>query len=426
MNPSAAKTPLERLELLYHLTQAFNSTLDLNEVLDRVIDEVIVVTGAERGFVMLRNENGGLDFKIARGLDQTTISEPKFQVSRSIMERVADEGEAVLTSDAQMDERFSARQSVVILGLRSIICVPLLIKDRTLGVIYVDNRMQAGIFTPSDLDLLKAIASSAAIAIENARLYEVAVVKARLERELQVARQVQISMLPADVPQFKGWEFAGRWLPAREVAGDYYDFFPLNSSNASPHLGIVLADVTDKGMPAALFMAVTRSTVRASMDEAHSAADGIRHANHLICEDSSHSMFVTLFFARLDPWLGRLVYVNAGHNPPFYYQAATKSLSLLSRTGMALGVSEQAGYTEDAIDLAPGDFICMYTDGITDAINPQGQEFGMSGIGQALLANSSGSADDLIRAVEFALQEFCGESQPFDDVTMVMLKRDSD
>lgn len=418
------KSPLERLELLYQLSQAFNSTLDLDEVLDRVIDEVIITTRAERGFVMLRNEQGNLEFKVARGLDQTTISEPKFQVSRSIVERVASEGEAILTSDAQMDERFSARQSVVILGLRSILCVPLRLKDRTLGVVYVDNRMQAGIFTHSDLELLTAIASSAAAAIENARLYIVAVEKARMERELQVAREVQISLLPDSVPELPNWSFSGRWLPAREVAGDYYDFFPLNGDQENPTLGIVLGDVTDKGMPAALFMAVTRSTVRASMDEASSAADGMRHANHLICEDSSHSMFVTLFFAHLDPQDASLVYVNAGHNPPLFYQAATGSLTPLTRTGMAMGVNIHANYTEARLVMAPGDFILMYTDGITDAINIHGQEFGMSGIEQVLLAQSQGSADQIMLALEQALHDFCGESLPFDDVTMVLLKRE--
>ena len=200
--------------MLYQLSQAFNSSLDLDLVLNRVMDEVIIATHAERGFVMLKTAEGKMVFRVARGLDQKTIYDPRFQVSLSVVEQVADDGQPILTSDAQTDARFSMRQSVVILGLRSILCVPLTIKEQLLGVIYVDNRIQAGIFSQSDLELLTAIASSAAIAIENARLYQVAVEKGRLEQELHTARQVQISLLPTAVPRLAGWEFAARWQPA--------------------------------------------------------------------------------------------------------------------------------------------------------------------------------------------------------------------
>jgi len=148
--------------------------------------------------------------------------------------------------------------------------VPLQLKGATRGVIYADNRLQAGIFTQADLELLSAIASSAAIAIENARLYQVAVEKGRMERELQVAREVQTSLIPRRTPDVDGWDFAARWKPALEVSGDFYDFIP-----ADGRLGIVIADVSDKGMPAALFMALSRSIVRASVTPLHPPADAI-------------------------------------------------------------------------------------------------------------------------------------------------------
>lgn len=248
------------LALLYRLSQTLNSSLDLDEVLSRVIDEVIAATHAERGFLVLRGVDGSLVFRAARELDQQRIEAPEFQISRGIVERVAREGQPILTSDAQDDIRLNLRQSVMALGLRSILCVPLQLKSRVTGVIYVDNRLQAGIFTQADLDLLDAIASNAAIAIENARLYQMAIAQGRLERELQMAREVQASLLPRAEPQIAGWEFAARWEPAREVAGDYYDFITAHPDGS---VGIVIADVTDKGMPAALFMALTRSIVRA-------------------------------------------------------------------------------------------------------------------------------------------------------------------
>jgi HD-GYP domain-containing protein (c-di-GMP phosphodiesterase class II) len=173
ISPSENSRPSrDRLDLVYRLSQTFNSSLDLNQVLNRVIDEVISLLNAERGFVMLVNPHKGLDFRAARGLDQQTIEHPDFQISRSIVEKVRTEGIPILTVDAQKDDRFSRQQSIIALGLRSILCVPLISKKKTIGIIYVDHSLMSGLFTNDDLDLLTAIASSASIAIENAGLYE--------------------------------------------------------------------------------------------------------------------------------------------------------------------------------------------------------------------------------------------------------------
>jgi len=414
----------ERLALLYRLSQTFSSSLDLDEVLNRVMDEVIAVTRAERGFVMLHEADGRLVFRAARGMDQNTIDDPQFQVSRSVVERVAREGQPVLTSDAQSDDRFSMRQSVMILGLRSILCVPLRIKDQVSGVVYVDNRLQAGIFTQADLELLTSIASSAAIAIENARLYQVAVEKGRMERELQMAREVQASLLPHETPQIPGWEFAARWQPAREVAGDYYDFIPVgfNLAPGLGSLGIVIADVSDKGMPAALFMALTRSIVRASVGHAPSPADGIARANRLICTDSAGGMFVTLFYALLNPEAGEIAYVNAGHNPPLLYRAEQDRLVELTRTGMALGVVADSPFEQRTVHLNPGDFILLYTDGVTDATDAHLQDFGMERLRRVILDHQHAPATDVVAALEQAIDDFTGSAAPFDDIATVVIR----
>jgi sigma-B regulation protein RsbU (phosphoserine phosphatase) len=417
-----AQPSVDRLALLCRLSQAFNSSLDLDEVLDRVMDEIIAVTGAERGFVMLRETDGRLIFRVARGMDQATIDHPQFQVSRSVVERVAREGQPTHTSDAQTDDRFSMRQSVQSLGLRSILCVPLKTKDVVTGVVYVDNRLQAGIFTPGDLELLTAIASSAAIAIENARLYQVAVEKGRMERELQMARQVQTSLLPRETPQVPGWEFAARWQPAREVAGDYYDFIPLDGGQ----LGLVIADVSDKGMPAALFMALTRSVVRASVGRAPSPAEGIAHANRLICADSTGGMFVTLFYALLNPATREFTYVNAGHNPPLLCRhsdhADQDQLTKLARTGMVLGVLENAPFEQRTLRLNPGDLVVLYTDGVTDATDVHLHGFGMDRLQRVILEHRDAPAAGLVAALEGAIGDFAGSTAPFDDIAVVVMR----
>jgi len=408
----------DHLTLLYRLSHTFNSSLDLDEVLNRVMDEVIAATRAERGFVMLHEADRRLVFRVARGMDRSTIDDPQFQVSRSVVEWVAREGQPILTSDAQRDDRFSMRRSVKALGLRSILCVPLKIKDKVSGVVYVDNRLQVGIFTPADLELLTSIASSAAIAIENARLFQVAVEKGRMERELQVAYEVQASLLPREMPQIPGWEFAARWQPAREVAGDYYDFIPGDEGQ----LGLVIADVSDKGMPAALFMALTRSIVRASVDRAPSPADGIAHANRLICADSTGGMFVTLFYVLLNPEAGEITYVNAGHNPPLLYRAEQDELTQLARTGMALGVIEDTPFEQRTLHLNPGDFLLLYTDGVTDATDAHGQGFGMERLQHMIVDHSLLPAADIVVALEHTVNDFTDSSARFDDITIVVAK----
>ncbi len=418
MQPSSPAAS-DRLSLLLRLTQAFNSSLQLDEVLDRVIDEVIKAVNAERGFVMLREEDGRLTFRTARGMDQSTIEAPRFEVSRSVVESVANGGQSVLTNDAMRDSRFSGRESVMMLGLRSILCAPLRVQDKIIGAIYVDNRLQAGIFTHEDLDLLSAIASSAAIAIENARLYQVAVEKGRMDRELEMARRVQSSLIPDQTPILPGWEFSASWQPAHEVAGDYYDFAPC----AEAKTGLVIADVTDKGMPAALFMALTRSAIRANVCSAASPADGIAGANRLICAESTRGLFVTLFFGLLNPDSGEVAYVNAGHNPPLLYQADKDEITLLKATGMPLGIDAAAVFNQRSVVMQPGDFLVLYTDGITEAFDEHGAEFGMDRMQRVVYDLRNAPVAEMQARLLQTVNDFIDSTAPSDDITIMIVKR---
>lgn len=413
LQPSA-----DRLALLYRVSQDFNSSLNLDEVLNRVIDEVIAAVRAERGFLMLRDAAGQLHFRVARGIDRHTIKQPEFEVSRSVIEHVAAVGQPLLTSNAQADASLKMHRSVMVLGLSSILCVPLQIKGSLLGVVYVDNRLQSGIFQPADLELVTAIASSAATAIENARLYQVAIEKGRLERELQVARELQISLLPRETPQLKGWDFAVYWQPARQVSGDFYDFI-----STSTGLGIVIADVSDKGMPAALFMALSRTIMRASLIQADSPADGLAQANRLICADSTEAMFVTLFYTQVQADSGELIYVNAGHNPPYLYRVSDDHPELLPRTNMVLGLDDTLQFDQRRVSLDVGDVLVMYTDGLTDALNARGEEFGVERLQRVCAANRHSPAEQVVAALRDQLLAFVGDAPLADDCTMVVAKR---
>jgi sigma-B regulation protein RsbU (phosphoserine phosphatase) len=407
-----------RLETLYRVSQAIGSTLDLDSVLNAVIDQVVGVTRAERGFLMLGDDLSGLNFRVARGIEQKTIEAPEFEVSRGVIERVAQSGKAVMTSDAQSEEWLSERTSVASLKLRSIMCVPLQVQGRGIGLVYVDNRMQAGIFGDPDLELLQAVASTAAVAIENARLHIAEVEQARLERELEVARQLQTSLMPLEPPALPGFELAGLWRAAREVGGDFYDFIP----RANERVGIVIGDVTDKGVPAAFFMALARTTLRASLAGGVTSLAGLQQANRLISADSSSGMFVTLFYAELDPVSHVLSSINAGHMPPLHFRATEMDVVRLPRGGLPLGVEPEGRFTEGKVELQRGDALLLYTDGLLDAINPQGDFYGWDRLKRAIGASGGMNAADMLAAIERDVNRFSAGTPAFDDLTMVVVK----
>jgi len=267
----------------------------------------------------------------------------------------------------------------------------------------------------------------------SAQVVQLAVEKGQLEHEFQMAREVQASFLPRETPQIPGWEFCARWRPAREASGDYYDFIPSDGEQ----IGLVIADVADKGMPAALFTVLTRSIVRASVNRAPSPADGITYANRLLCADSSGGMFVTLFYALLAPSASsgqapatdEVTYVNAGHYPPLLYRADPENenedgqLIKLERTGMALGVIADAPFEQRTVHLRPGDFIVFYTDGVLDVTDADEREFGMERLQRVILDCRDAPAVDIVGALEQAIDGFAGPTDPFDDIVIVVAKR---
>ncbi|HEX2621333.1 MAG TPA: GAF domain-containing protein, partial [Phototrophicaceae bacterium] len=216
--PATQNLSPQHLVTLYEITAVMNSSLEFDTALDNIIESVMRVTRAQRGFVMAADgETEELRVLVARGVDGKTMEEEGY--STTIVNQVVSTRQPLLTNNAQFDTRYQAGQSIIMRGLRAILCAPLLAKGRLLGAIYVDTAMKSGNFSQADRDLLSAVAGQAAIALENARLYTVAVEKGRLERELQMAREIQQSLLPHSIPIFPGYEVATRWEAAREVAG---------------------------------------------------------------------------------------------------------------------------------------------------------------------------------------------------------------
>ncbi|MCD4687546.1 MAG: SpoIIE family protein phosphatase [Anaerolineae bacterium] len=408
----------EHLATLYEITRELNSSLDLNVVLENIMDRVIEVTGAERGFLMLRDENTNeMEFQVARGMDRSDLVKPEFQISTSITGKVQKTGLPLLTDNAEDDERFTRGDSILIMGLRSILCVPIAIRGRLIGLVYVDNRLHVGLFNEGHRDLVAAFASQAGIAIENARLYQVAVEKGRMEKELQMAKEIQKGWLPQNLPIVPGYELAAYWRAAREIAGDFYDCFYLPTDD----LGIVMADVSDKGAPAALFMAMSRSLIRSAAMTLDTPEAGLRQANMSILNDTESGMFVTVYFTVLHP-NGMITGINAGHNCPLVVRPGAGTHEFLPRGGRPLGWFEDLPIAPIPYQLEPGDVLVLYTDGVTECENVYREQYGEDRLVDVTYAHAHRSADEILDAISASVLEFMGDAPPFDDTTLFVVR----
>jgi phosphoserine phosphatase RsbU/P len=413
--PAAQNLSPQHLLTLYRITAVMNSSLEFNTALDNIIESVMEVTKAQRGFLMASdNETGGLNVLVARGVDGNALAEEGY--STTIVNQVVATQQSLLTNNAQFDTRYQAGQSIIMRGLRAILCAPMMTQGRLLGAIYVDTSMKAGNFSQADRDLLTAVAGQAAIALENARLYTESVEKGRLERELQMAREIQQTLLPRRMPDIKGYDIAARWEAAREVAGDFYDVFPMSDDRFS----VVIADVSDKGAPAALFMAVARTMIRAHSHAGLSAIETMSRTNDLILEDAESGMFVTVYQSMFD-LTGHSVHVNAGHNPPLLYRRATNDVQMMPRGGRAVGWFPNNPLQEVELILQPGDILVYYTDGVTEAQSSAGEFYGEDRLADLVMRSVNLSAEEIVEAIVREVETFCIGMPPFDDQTIVVV-----
>ena len=296
--------------------------------------------------------------------------------------------------------------------------VPLTSQGRVLGIINVATG-EWQFLTAADLQFLSAVGAQVAVALERARLYDTAKEQRdHLERELQVAHDVQASLLPRELPDIPGFRLAADWRSARQVAGDFYDIFPLHEGR----WGIVIGDVSDKGAPAALYMAMARSLIRTSAVRHHGPANTLMQVNETIYAQCSYTMFVTMVYGVLDPAARTLTYANAGHNPPILRRAAG-TIEQLARTGRVVGAFEKLHLTEAAITLAPGDALVLYTDGVTDALNAAGEDYGVDRLIAAITAAPT-PAPALLDFVRADLAAFTQNAPQPDDITFFAVTSD--
>jgi len=301
---------------------------------------------------------------------------------------------------------------------RLLIAVPLSIKNDLFGVMLIEETENGQRFRSRRIEIIHGIAQQAALAIQNDLLQQEMVVRERLETEVQLARQIQQTFIPSVLPTHPKWQIATRWRTARQVGGDFYDLIELPNNK----LGIFIADVADKGMPAALFMALTRTLVRAAVLETKSPAEALQRVNDLLLPDTQQGMFVTAVYGELDVETGIFTYVNAGHNPPFFVKP-NGEVHKLTRTAIALGVTENRKIEQKIISVDVDDMLLLYTDGLTEAFSPTNELFGESRLIDVIQSLQSQPATETLNAIEESLNEFL-ESNPLgDDLTMLAIRR---
>jgi sigma-B regulation protein RsbU (phosphoserine phosphatase) len=294
--------------------------------------------------------------------------------------------------------------------------VPLKIKDDLYGILLAEEAPGGLRFRERRLEIINGIAQQAALSIQNDRFRREMVARERLEHEVQVAREIQKTFIPELLPDVSGWAFAGRWQTARQVGGDFYDLIELDDDR----LGFFIADVADKGIPAALFMSLTRTLVRAAVKDTDCPATALKRVNDLLIPDTQQGMFVTAVYGVLSPKTGEFVYANAGHNPPLWLKA-DGSIERLTRTGMALGVLEGTSMEKRTIQINAGDTLLLYTDGLTEAFSPDNELFGETRLQEALRA-TTGDLDTSLNEIEAKLKKFMSTMPAADDLTMLAVR----
>jgi len=398
--------------------------LDLDELMRYLVEEVRQMLQADASALLLPDEEPGvLDFRAASGWHVDPVAERR-QVS-------AEEGNglalAMRTQRPFLEEDMGKSDLASSLpdwlraeGFRGHAVVPLLAEGRSIGALVIDSR-QPRRLDESELRLLRLMANQAAIAVEKARLHQQEVKGQGLEKELAIGQQIQLSLLPEIHPAVPGWEFATFYQAARLVGGDFYDFFDLPGE--PDRLGLIIADVMGKGVPAALFMAVSSTVIRTTALDGHSPAATLMQANKLILRDSPSDLFLTAFYGVLDTRNGRLVYANAGHNRPLWLHAATGESEELVTHGTVLATFPEIELEECEIEMAPGDLLVFYTDGVTEAMNADHELFERERLQAAVAAKAQASPKELLEAVVDAVQAFTADAPQSDDMTLVAVKR---
>lgn len=411
---------------LLQVAEAVNSLIDLNEILDTIVRLIPLLVGVESLLMLIWDEerelftpgpSHGIDPMSLGLLETLEISHGEWQqLRRQPVDQSADWS---ANTPAPFSLIHPPHWLQTALATPHAFALPLHAQGRLVGVMVAGLGENGRFFSPRRLNILNGIAQQAATAVVNNQLYKESAERTRLEQELTVAQEIQTSFLPKTNPAIPGCTIASHWQAARQVSGDFYDFLPLSNGK----WGLVIADVADKGVPAALFMALSRTVLRTVALNRESPAEVLMRVNEILDNDAQSDLFVTIFYAIWDPAHNRLTYANGGHNPPLLIRA-NGSTELLHNSGMALGVLPTIQVRQHTLTLHPGDTLVCYTDGITESMNEDLDEFGLKRLHLAADHARRHNAAAIIETITQEVNDHAGDSPQFDDMTLIVLKRE--
>ncbi len=424
----SALTVVDKLRLLLDITKKISRSLDPEEVMGLVIETLGSLLPYDACGVYLINqqpldkqtsEKGNKEgaytvfrSEFVRGYDIDELLELRLKAGEGIIGFVAQTGEAVISPDVRHDPRYlNAREKT-----RSEMVAPIISNDEVIGVFDLESD-KLNAYTNDDLEVLMLLASQVAIIIEKAMLHEQLVQKKRLEAQLEVARSVQLSLFPNRNPQLPGFDISAFNYATEEVSGDYYDFVPVFEDQ----LGLVIADVSGKGVPAALLMAFLRATLRAAIHIGYAPNVSMSKANQLLKESIEHNQFVTAFYGVLDATNMTLAYANAGHNPPLLMHT-DGTARFIERGELPLGMFTGSRYYEHYLHIERGQTLVLYTDGVTEAENIASEEYGRERLAETVRAGHGKTSRELIDFIYADVMKWTEGRGATDDITFVVAR----
>ena len=408
-----------RIEALYKVSAKISMILDLQQLLNELLQLIFEHLPADRGSILLFDQNQRrLRTMASRARGQQGDAKVKVRISKTIVKEVIRSRESLLTADAQGDDRIDLGRSIVDENIRSALCVPILRQETILGIVFLDTQDSARQFDKSDLDLLTAIAMQAGIALENARLIKERGDRERIEHELNLATMIQKQLLPKKLPRSNLIEVYGKMIPAKEMSGDYFDFMDYEG-NGNFH--ICIGDVSGKGLPAGLVMIMARCYLR-PLSRAQTSPRGIlAEANRMLHADTRKDMFMSCLVMHWSDQTGRFVWSGAGHEHLIVYRARTRRTETIKAGGCVLAAVRDADhvFSDQELYLEPGDAVVLYTDGVTEAMNPAGEFFAQESlepVQRLVELYAHLSAKDLLEAVLWELKQFIGGAEQHDQL----------
>jgi len=408
-----------RLSAVLEIVQSLGKAVSVDEVLPKVLDTLFsIFVQADRGFIVLRDKNGGLIPKWIK--TRHADMQETFRISRTVMREVMENRQALISLDASSDERFESAQSVADFRIRSMIVAPLLSSEGIpIGAIQMDTMNQRRRFEEPDMEILAAVAAQAGVAIENAQLHEQLVEQKMLEQDLDLAKRVQQAFLPSKHPDMPGFSFYHFYKPAQQIGGDYFDYIPLSNNRVA----IVVADVVGHGVSAAMLMAKLSAETRYALASHPTTAQAISVLNSRIATLGVEK-FITFLCLVLDPATGHIEIVNAGHMPPLWRRSVDNvEQPGEAESGVPLGIMDEFDYEFSTINLAPGERLVMYTDGINEAPNAQGDLFGIPTL-EKLLVDSTNDVAQIGENLTQKVLEFIQGTTQADDMCLLVIGRE--